>query len=165
MKNLVFIAVLTGLFVGCATQPKKIQTQYVSPLIYKDHDCDQLAFEQYRIERRTTELYTSLKNEANADSWQMGIGLVLFWPALFFLEGGDGPEAAEYSRLKGEYEALSDVSVMKKCAIDFQDDLSDLVKDADSTTGTVGESEEAGPKRESIPSESDDINKSVDIDT
>lgn len=45
----------------------------------------------------------------------MGVGLVLFWPTLFMLEGGDGPEAAEYARLKGEYEALRKVAIEKKC--------------------------------------------------
>ena len=47
----------------------------------------------------------------------MGVGLLLFWPALFALEGGDGPEAAEYARLKGEYEALRQAAVMKKISI------------------------------------------------
>ena len=44
----------------------------------------------------------------------MAVGLLLFWPALFFLEGGDGPEAAEYARLKGQYEALRTVAVQRK---------------------------------------------------
>lgn len=47
----------------------------------------------------------------------MGVGLVLFWPSLFFLEGGDGPEAAEFSQLKGEFEALRQNSVQKECGI------------------------------------------------
>ncbi len=50
----------------------------------------------------------------------MGVGLVLFWPTLFFLEGGDGPEAAEYARLKGERDAIEKVSIQKKCAIEFK---------------------------------------------
>jgi len=125
---------LIGIFVvillsGCATQPNKIAAQYVSPMIYQDYDCQQIAFEQARIERRTNELYSSLKNEARADSWQMGLGLVLFWPALFMLEGGDGPEATEYSRLRGEYEALNEVSLYKKCALEFRDDLGDIIKE------------------------------------
>jgi hypothetical protein len=45
----------------------------------------------------------------------MAVGLVLFWPALFFLEGGDGPEAAEYACLKGEVDALEQVAIQKKC--------------------------------------------------
>jgi hypothetical protein len=49
----------------------------------------------------------------------MGVGLVLFWPTLFFLEGGDGADAAEYKRLRGEYEALQEASVHKKFGLKF----------------------------------------------
>ena len=50
----------------------------------------------------------------------MAIGLIIFWPALFFLEGGDGASAAEYSRLKGEFEALEQASIQKSCGIKVQ---------------------------------------------
>jgi hypothetical protein len=60
-----------------------------------------------------------LDKKADNDAAQLGIGLVLFWPALFFLEGGDGPEANEYSNLKGEYEALRKVAVQNKCGPDL----------------------------------------------
>lgn len=72
-----------------------------------------------RVERQVNDLYYRLDKKAGNDAAQMGIGLVLFWPALFFLEGGDGPEAAEYSRLKGEMQALEKVAIKKKCGIDF----------------------------------------------
>jgi hypothetical protein len=107
----IFAAILSG----CASNPKKISGSYVSPLKYKNYDCDQIAMEMDYVSQRTAELYNSLKKEASADSVQMGVGLVLFWPALFMLEGGDGPEAAEYARLKGEYEALRKSAVEKKC--------------------------------------------------
>lgn len=106
------------LVAGCASGPEKIDAAYVSPLKYKDYDCDQIAMEMDYVGQRTSRLYQNLKKEANADAWQMGVGLVLFWPALFALEGGDGPEAAEYSQLKGEYEALRQVSTQKKCGIE-----------------------------------------------
>ena len=67
------------------------------------------------VSKRTTKLYQSLDKKADNDAAQMGIGLVLFWPALLFLEGGDGPEAQEYSNLKGEFEALRTAAVQKKC--------------------------------------------------
>ncbi len=100
---------------GCASSPDKIQTSYVSPMQYKDYDCDQTAGELERVSRRANELHGSLKKTANNDNAQMAVGMVLFWPALFFLEGGDGPEAAEYSRLKGERDALEKVAIQKKC--------------------------------------------------
>jgi hypothetical protein len=109
---------MAGAVVACATDPDEISTAYVSPLKYKNYDCDQIAMEMDHVSRRTTDLYFSLDKKADADSAQMGIGLVLFWPTLFFLEGGDGPEAAEYSRLKGEYEALRTTAIDKKCAME-----------------------------------------------
>jgi len=66
------------------------------------------------VSRRSGELYNSLKSESSKDTAQMTVGLILFWPTLFFLEGGDGPEAAEYARLKGQYEALRTVAVQRK---------------------------------------------------
>lgn len=116
MKNLGMILAVSLLW-GCASNPDKIDAAYVSPLKYKDYDCDQVAMEMDYVGNRTTKLYQRLKKERTADNWQMGVGLILFWPALFALEGGDGPEAAEYAQLKGEYEALRKTSVQKKCAI------------------------------------------------
>jgi hypothetical protein len=112
----VVLAVLT--ISACASHPDKIGAAYVSPLKYKDFDCDQIALEMDYVGQRTTTLYQNLKRERTADNWQMGVGLILFWPTLFALEGGDGPEAAEYSQLKGEYEVLRTTSVQKKCSID-----------------------------------------------
>jgi len=100
---------------GCATSPKKISSSYVSPLKYSSYDCSQIRMEMDYVSQRTSELYSSLQKEASADAVQMGVGLVLFWPTLFMLEGGDGPEAAEYARLKGEYEALRKAAIEKKC--------------------------------------------------
>ena len=117
MRKIILIAVVSSMLFGCASNPDKIQATYVSPLTYKDYDCDQVATEMDHVSHRTTELYQQLKKTRNADDWQMGIGLVLFWPALLFLEGGDGPEATEYANLKGEYEALRENSVSKKCSI------------------------------------------------
>lgn len=112
---LLFITALVILSVGCATKPSKIQPTYVSPLQYQSYDCLQIIAEMGRVGRRTGELYQHLKKEADADSAQMGIGMIIFWPALFALEGGDGPEATEYARLLGEREALEKMAIQKKC--------------------------------------------------
>jgi len=102
------------LMAGCASQPDKIATTYVSELQYKDYDCDQLSAELGRVSNRAGELYTSLKKTANTDTAQVW-GSLLLWPTLLFLEGGDGPEATEYARLKGEKEAIEKVTIQKKC--------------------------------------------------
>ena len=113
-----FATIATVAFVsGCATQPEEMAVQYVSPIQYQNYDCEQVSLEMGRVSRRINELYLNLKKTADDDAAQMGVGLVLFWPALFFLEGGDSPAAGEYTRLKGEYEALESVAVKKKCDI------------------------------------------------
>ena len=119
MKKLILCSCVI-IAAGCASNPDKIASAYVSPLQYKNASCDQIALEMDHVSRKTTEIYQRLKKERSKDNWQMGVGLVLFWPALFFLEGGDGPEAAEYSKLKGDFEALRSASVAKNCSISAQ---------------------------------------------
>ncbi len=115
MKVIVVMTLL--FFIGCASSPDKIKTAYVSPLQYKDYNCNQVAGEMERVSRRVNELHGGLKKKANTDSAQMAVGVLLLWPTLFFLEGGDGPEAQEYARLKGENEALEKVAIQKECSV------------------------------------------------
>ena len=111
-----FVALLAS---GCANNSKKISTQYVSPLQYKDYDCDTLALEMGRVSRRVGELQASIDKNAREDKVATGVGIVLFWPALFFSDG-DTPEASEYGRLKGEFEAMQTTANQKKCGIQVQ---------------------------------------------
>lgn len=115
MKAL-FLSVIVALAIsGCASSPDKIGASYVSPLEYQDYSCKQIAQEMSGVSRRASELYGQLDQAAGRDSAQMAVGLILFWPTLFFLEGGDGPEAAEYARLKGQRDALEQAAIQKNC--------------------------------------------------
>jgi hypothetical protein len=121
-KNMRFksvCALLVFLFYGCASQPKDIQTVSVSPLIYQKYTCDQLIMEADRVSRRTQQLHASLKKTADDDATQMTVGMLLLWPTLFWLEGGDGPEASEYARIKGEAEALERTAITKNCSLNL----------------------------------------------
>lgn len=129
MKRIILFA-LTSTLVACASNPDKIDAAYVSSLKYRNYDCDQLALEMDYVSQRTNKLYQRLKSERKADNWQLGVGLLLFWPSLFFLEGGDGPEATEYAQLKGEYEALRTNAVQRKCSIEAKSP-EQIMKEAD----------------------------------
>lgn len=117
-------------FAGCASNPKEIEATDISPLEYKDFNCEQIAAEIDYVEERTLIIYERLKSEREADNWQLGLGLVLFWPALLFLEAGDGPEAREFAQLKGEYEALRITSAEKKCSLDIKSP-EEIIKEAE----------------------------------
>ena len=104
--------------VGCARSSEKVPSAYISPLIYQDYNCKQIAAEMHRVTRRVYDTGAAVDDAAGADAMKMGVGLLLLWPTLFFIDG-DGPEAAEYARLKGEFEALEMVSIQKECGLRF----------------------------------------------
>jgi hypothetical protein len=105
---------LSMMSAGCATASKDIASAYVSPMQYQSYDCDQISAEVQRVHGRVTQLGGRLDEAANNDKAIMGVGLVLFWPALFAL-GGTKQQEAEYGRLKGEYDALQQAAIHKKC--------------------------------------------------
>lgn len=101
---------------ACAKSSDEISAQYVSPMQYNSYSCKQIEAEMQMLSRRVSELGGQVDKTASDDSAQMAVGLVLFWPTLFFLDG-DTPQAQEYGRLKGEFEALEKASIQKSCSI------------------------------------------------
>ncbi len=57
--------------------------------------------------------------KATRDAVAMGVGLIIFWPALFAI-GGNDQQTAELARLRGEMEAIEQASTRKKCNIHFR---------------------------------------------
>jgi hypothetical protein len=100
---------------GCASKSNNIPATYISPNEYASFSCPTLESEMRDISQRVGVITGQVNKEASNDSWQMGVGLVLFWPALFFLEGGDGALQSEYALLKGKYEAVSTQYKRKNC--------------------------------------------------
>jgi hypothetical protein len=70
--------------------------------------------EMQRIHVRVNQLAGRLDKAAENDKALVGVGMLLFWPALFAL-GGTKEQEAEYARLRGEYDALQRVANEKKC--------------------------------------------------
>ncbi|MEA1051771.1 hypothetical protein U5801_18470 [Lamprobacter modestohalophilus] len=104
-----------AMIAGCSTPPDKISASYVSPMQYSDYSCDQIKREMGRVQRQLAQVTGAQQKHADNDAVAMGVGLVLFWPALFFLAGDDQKE--ELSRIKGEYEALQQAAIQQNCEI------------------------------------------------
>lgn len=113
MKKIVAVACATAL-AGCTTAPEKISGSYVSPIQYSNYDCDQIRLEMQRVSAKVSEVAGVQKRQANNDAVAMGVGLVIFWPALFFLAGGNDRKE-ELANLKGTYDALTTTAIEKKC--------------------------------------------------
>lgn len=110
---------LAAALTGCASRAENIGASYVSPMTYESWTCAQIAQEAARVSARAAQLAGVQDSKATGDAVATGVGVVLFWPALFFIKG-DSTTAAELARLKGEMEAIEQVSIRKSCGIQFK---------------------------------------------
>ncbi len=110
------VVAFTAALTACATQPSSVAPAYVSPIKYENVDCARLLREAEEIDARVRALTGTLKGKADTDAALVGVGLILFWPALLALPATGGrAEEAELARLKGEAIALSQALLAKDC--------------------------------------------------
>lgn len=113
-KTVVYVLAACMALSGCATASKDINVAYVSPMQFQAYDCEQLASETQRIQARVVQLGGRLDTAAANDKAIAGVGVLLFWPALFAL-GGTKQQEMDYARLRGEYDAVQQSAILKKC--------------------------------------------------
>ncbi|MEZ5792384.1 MAG: hypothetical protein R3D34_16905 [Nitratireductor sp.] len=118
-KNTVALAITCSLVAACAKPADQIAAAYVTPLQYENYTCDQLSAEAARVSARAAQAMGVQQQKATGDAVAVGVGVILFWPALFFIKG-NGASEAEVARLKGEMDALEQASIQKQCGIQFQ---------------------------------------------
>jgi hypothetical protein len=113
------LVVFTGLIAaGCATRAENISAAYVSPIQYQSFTCAQLQEEAARVSARAAVASGAQDQKATNDAVATGVGVVLFWPALFLIKG-DAASAQEVAQLKGDMEAIEQANIQKKCGIQF----------------------------------------------
>ena len=115
MASLAFTLSITG----CATKSDDIKAAYISPLNYEQYTCEQLGAEAQRVSARAAETAGIQDKKASGDAVAVGVGLIIFWPALLFIKG-KGANESELARLKGEMETIEKVSIQKNCGFQFQ---------------------------------------------
>lgn len=114
MKKTVVGALCAALAVSaCASSPENVRSQYVSPAQYASYNCQEIETDLRAISQEVHVLTGQQRRRANQDAWATGVGIVVFWPALFFLMRGDKQD--DLARMKGEYEALVAQSRRKDC--------------------------------------------------
>ncbi|MGO8705503.1 MAG: hypothetical protein ACLQVA_16960, partial [Candidatus Brocadiia bacterium] len=106
-----------GLIVaGCATRAENISAAYVSPIQYQSFTCAQLQEEAARVSARAAVASGAQDQKANNDAVATGVGVILFWPALFFIKG-DAASAQEIAQLKGDMDAIEQANIQKNCGL------------------------------------------------
>jgi hypothetical protein len=90
-----------------------------APYQFEQFSCPQLAEEAQRLSHRASVVAGAQDEKATRDAVVTTVGIVVFWPALFFI-GGNDQQTAELARLRGEMEAIEQVAIRKRCGIQFQ---------------------------------------------
>ncbi len=108
----------TSLLAACATNPANIQPAYVSPILYESLTCDQLSIEAQRVSSQVLVATGQQTSKANRDAVAMTVSMVIFWPAIFFVQGDQG-NAAQLASLKGQMQAIQQANTTNNCGLIF----------------------------------------------
>ena len=119
MRNAFAAGIAVVMLAGCAKDANQVGETYVSPITYQTYTCPQLAEEAQRVAARAAEGAGVQDQKSTNDKVAMGVGLIIFWPALLFTKGND-ENTAELARLKGSMDAIEQASIQKHCGIQFQ---------------------------------------------
>jgi hypothetical protein len=119
MKRQATILTTCALLAGCATNPNDIAPAYVSPVLYQNLSCPQLAQEAARVSQAAAAASGAQQSQATKDAVMTGVGILVFWPSRFFI-GGDKGNASEVARLKGEMQAIEQANIANSCGLQFQ---------------------------------------------
>ena len=99
---------------ACADRANSIDAAYVPSRAYMAHPCGALRAEKLRVEHAERELAYKQDKAADTDAWIVAGGVLLFWPALFLLEGDTGNEGS-IARARGEGVAIVSAMNSKGC--------------------------------------------------
>lgn len=114
MKTIAIILIVSVL-TGCATSASNLKPTGVNATKYNGVDCETLATEIERVELTVKERKQEVDRKATKDKILTTAGLLLFWPAFFFLSG-DGVDQNEYQRAQGELESLK-IAQQRNCLV------------------------------------------------
>ena len=104
IKKLLALFLCTSFIISCSKASKDIAAKYVSPELYSDYNCDQVRKDMKRVSGRVSELTGNLDSNKSKDNMTTTAGIILFWPALFFIGG------TKEQLLKFDKKLLFDVS-------------------------------------------------------
>ena len=112
--GLAALASLMLLVSGCASRAVDVPPLPTSPEAFAGWPCPRIDEELDTVQQRAADLAYSVDERAGNNILALGIGAVVFWPALLAMRT-DGPEAAELTRLKGRFEALNEAARRVSC--------------------------------------------------
>ncbi|MBI5721459.1 MAG: hypothetical protein HZC37_27630 [Burkholderiales bacterium] len=99
---------------GCASRSGEVMAVQSSPAQFAGWSCERIDDETERVQRRAAELAWAVDERAGNNIVALGVGVMVFWPALLALRP-EGPEAEDLAKLKGRFEALREAASLARC--------------------------------------------------
>ena len=103
-----------ALLASCATRSADVLPLAGSATEFATWDCARIEDERDLVQQRAAEMAWTVDERVANNIGALGVGLVVFWPAMLALRP-DGPEAADLARLKGRYDALGIAARNQAC--------------------------------------------------
>lgn len=97
-----------------AQKATDVTAAYVPSSTYLSMSCNNLRAEDARLRRAASEMAAAVDKEYKNDKTMEAVTWILFWPAVFAMDGNDS-EAAKLSQVKGEAEAIRTAMISKNC--------------------------------------------------
>ncbi len=113
----ILLAITALAFVGaCSKTAAQIEPSYVSKNTFSGMSCSALNNERAEIIHQVNEFTGKQNDAANTDAVLMGVGLILFWPALLAMPMG-ADHAEQLAAAKGSYDAITTKMVESGCQL------------------------------------------------
>lgn len=114
--NVVAFAMIAATVSGCAPKASDVAPTYVPASKYYNQSCSQLVSQRNDMVGQLNVLTLQQSKKSGNDAAAVGVGAILFWPALFFIGSGND-NSAQISVLKGEYDAITSAGGLKNCFV------------------------------------------------
>jgi hypothetical protein len=103
-----------ALATGCATRSVDVVATPANPADFNGWSCGRIHDEMDAVQQRAVDLSWTVDERAGQHVVALGIGLVVFWPALLAMRP-DGADAQALAVLKGRFEALQSAADQAGC--------------------------------------------------
>lgn len=115
MKPVLAALIGLALLSACAKRPENITPRFASAAGYRAMQCDQLNDERMRVGMELQRVTDLQRENADADAALMGVGMILFWPALIGL-AATTDRSEQLSQMMGERDAMELAARERSCA-------------------------------------------------
>jgi hypothetical protein len=114
VKSAFLIAsILATTLSACATAPEDVSPRYQSAAKYDPMTCEGIVKQREEIAEKVEKVSGKQRAHRTEDEVAIGVGAVIFWPALLWLAVGS--KKTELADLKGQYEAVQRAADAKHC--------------------------------------------------